>query len=127
MVKKQKKTSATAQKIPPYVAPENPSQPGTSEWFYDEIMRHIEPDLLSTVIPHHAEIYEKETEEEKKARMKAYDEAFFIYDQVADEFAAAFAEDMRGLRKEAREQAVREDTAKSGETIKGIESQIDEA
>ena len=43
---------------------------------YDAIMQTVEPDLLSTAIPHLAEKYAGETREQRKKRMQRYAKAF---------------------------------------------------
>lgn len=90
-------------------APQNPSQQGTPEWLYDEIMRHIEPDLLTTVIPTHIEKYKNETAEERKERMTAYDKAFAIFDTVAAEFEGDFHIEYQKVRKDAQEKVATEE------------------
>lgn len=105
--------------------PKNPSTPGTSEWFYDEIMRHIEPDLLTTVIPTHAEKYNDETQEERVERMKAYDAAFAIFDKVAEEYEKEFMEDVQKLKKQSRSKVMKEEKKERKQELSNIEKIID--
>ena len=105
--------------------PDNPSKPGTSEWFYDEIMRHIEPDLLTNVIPMHAEKYKQETQEQRVARMKAYDAAFTIFDKVAAEYEKEFMDGVQALKKKSRAKAVKEEKSEKRKELKHIEDELD--
>ncbi len=106
--------------------PENPSTPGTSEWFYDEIMRHIEPDLVTNVIPTHAEKYKDETQEERVERMKAYDAAFTIFDKVAAEYEKEFMNDVQTLKKQSRSKAVKQETKEKNKELRNVEEQLDQ-
>ena len=105
-----------------FVPPQNPSKPGTPEWLYDEIMRNIEPDLLTTALSTHDERYNDETKEQRAARLHAYDQAFMIFDNVTGDFEKEFHEKMETVRKKAKKKAMKEDKKK----LKSIEEEIDE-
>lgn len=110
-----------------FVAPANPSAPGTPEWLYNEIMRHIEPDLLTDVLSTHVEIYKDETHEERIERMKAYDEAFIIFDKAAAEFEHALHQDLRGVRAKSQHEARKREKKEQNKGLEDIESQLDTA
>lgn len=104
--------------------PANPSLPGTAQWIYDEIMRFIEPDLLTTRIGFLDEIYANETEDEGKKRMMAYEKAFAIFDKVAEKFESKFNAAVLSLRKGAREQAISEERVEEDKSVLEIESKF---
>ena len=110
----------------PITPPENPSTPGTSEWFYDEIMRHVEPDLMTNAIPTHAEKYKNETQEQRVERMQAYDKAFTVFDHVADAYEKDFHEDVEKLKKQSRSKAMKEEKLEKKKALKKIEEQMDD-
>lgn len=107
-------------------APENPSKPGTSEWFYDEIMRFIEPDLVTTVIEKHMEMYADETTDERVQRMKAYDTAFAVFDKVAAGYEQDFHRDMVLQKKQSREKAMTVEAGEKKSALKKIEEEMDD-
>ncbi len=110
-----------------FTPPPNPSQPGTSQWLYDEIMRHIEPDLVTTMLPRHIDMYAKESQKERVARMKAYDEAFAVFDKVAAEFEQEFHHDVQRLKTDAREKAMTEEKKKEKNVLEKIEDEMGDA
>lgn len=61
-------------------APPNASVAGTPEWAYDELMRHIEPDLLTNALPLLDAYYAGETTIERHARFSSYQRAFAAFD-----------------------------------------------
>ena len=108
------------------IPPVNPSSPGTSEWFYDEIMRHIEPDLMTNVLPTHAEKYKNETQEQRVERMQSYDKAFTIFDKVADEYEKEFHQDVVDLKKKSRSKAMKEEVREKKKALKKIEDELNQ-
>jgi len=105
-----------------FTPPPNPSKEGTPEWFYDEIMRFIEPDLLTTVIPLHAEKYAKQSKEECLARLQAYDRAFEIFDKASQDVAKEYRAGMEKVREEAKEDVQKGET----KALQQIEQSIEE-
>lgn len=71
----------TPLRIPKRPAPKNPSAPGSSDWVYNEIMRFIEPDLISTSIPTLARKYANETESQRRWRHDKYRRAYALFDR----------------------------------------------
>lgn len=113
---------------PAPTAPPNPSKEGTPEWFYDEIMRFIEPDLLTNVIPTHAEKYAKQSKEECVARLTSYEHAFAVFDKASVSVAEEFHAEMKNIRDAAREEVKKEekeDTAETQKALKKIEDKFD--
>lgn len=104
----------------------NPSTPGAPEWLYNEIMRNIEPDLLTTVMPRHAEMYAKETHQKSVERMKRYDSAFAVFDRVAMEYERDLHEDIQTLKRQAQAKARKRETAESKKSLKKIEKKMKE-
>lgn len=68
--------------LPKRLAPKNPSSPGTSDWLYNEIMRQIEPDLLSTAVGGLAAKYAGETAEQRQHRHDKYEQAYRTFDRI---------------------------------------------
>ena len=109
--------------------PPNPSAPGSPEWWYNEIMRHIEPELLTTVIPTHAETYKDESGEDRVARIEGYDKAFAMYDNVAADFEQTLHKDLETMRKKSRAATRAEEKKekkKEKRVLKTIEKEISE-
>jgi hypothetical protein len=115
-------TQTSTQRVPP----SNPSQPGTAQWIYDEIMRHIEPDLLTTRVIHLDEIYKNETKEEGLKRMACYEKAFQIFDAAAAGFEKDFHAGLLAMRKGAREKAMQEEKQTEDQNVQNIESKFNE-
>lgn len=110
---------------PASVAPQNPSAPGTAEWMYNEIMREIEPDLLTTELPKHLEKYARETQAQREERMKAYEQAFAIFDTVAAACEQEMRHGVEELRKQAHAKAVSEEGRERAEELRTIEQEMD--
>ena len=110
-----------------FTPPPNPSAPGTPEWFYNEIMRHVEPDLLTTAIPQHAEYYGSETKEQRIKRMDSYDKAFAIYDKVAAQAEDKFTADLHALRDKAHQDTLRKERREQERGVEDVESKLDQA
>ncbi len=71
----------TPLRIPKRPAPKNPSVPGSSDWVYNEIMRFIEPDLISTSIPTLARKYPSESASQRQGRYDKYKKAYALFDR----------------------------------------------
>lgn len=83
--------------------PPNPAQPGTPEWEYNEIMRFIEPDLMTSALPHLAEYYASETPAERHARFSAYQRAFIAFDDACRALESNVQQAITPLRTVAEE------------------------
>ena len=69
---------------------------------YDALMADIEPDLITTNLPHLDEKYAGETPEQKAARMARYEAAYARYDAVFTEWLA----NLKGVVNDTRHQAL---------------------
>jgi RPA family protein len=107
-----------------YEAPPNPSAPGTPQWHYDEVMRWIEPDLLSTVVPLHPEKYRLETAQQTADRMAHYDKAFAIFDQVTQKLQDEDHAQARAVSAEIRKQSLATEEKERGEDIAKVEKEM---
>ena len=107
--------------------PPNPSLSESAEWFYNEIMRHIEPDLLSTVILTHAEKYKSETQEQREARIKSYDNAFIVFDRVADDYGKQMASEVQEFKKQERTKAMKKEKKQEKKALKKIEGEMEQS
>ena len=115
---------------PTFTPPANPSQEGTPEWFYNEIMRHIEPDLLTTAIAAHGEKYAKQSPEEVLERLKAYDRAFAVFDKASADVAQEYRSEVDKIRADAKESVKKEETKErkaASQELKSIEDQFSQA
>lgn len=110
-----------------FIPPPNPSAPGTPEWTYNEIMREIEPDLMTNVLPAHEKMYAAETSENRLERMKAYDKAFALFDTVSAECEHEFHREITALHKEARTKAMKTDSKENTKKLQAIEKEMDES
>ena len=81
--------------------PLNPSAPQTVEWMYNEIMRHIEPDLLTNVLPQLSEYYAGESAIERHARFSSYQRAFRAFDAACAAIDARHQDALTGMRQSA--------------------------
>lgn len=107
-------------------APKNMAKPGTNEWRYDEVMRWIEPDLMSTVLPTHPEKYKDETREETVARMTHYDQAFAIFDSVVKELSEEDRDIARKIAHEAQKSAHATEQKERDAEVKKAEQTFDD-
>ena len=79
-----------------------------AQQLYDALMVDIEPDLLLANIPLLDERYAGETEEERRVRMKRYEEAYKEFDAAL----ATFMGSVRAEVKTAKRQSLREKETK---------------
>jgi phage tail tube protein FII len=75
----------------------------TGKELYDLIMKDIEPELLSSELPHLVEKYGNETDDQKLARLQRYARAFARFDEAYETYMTH----MRQQVKEYRTQAFR--------------------
>lgn len=76
-----------------FVPPRNIYDPGTPEWLYDEIMRHIEPDLMIEQVPLLDTKYAGESPEQRQDREAAYAQAFQHFDTMLQTMREALGDD----------------------------------
>lgn len=65
---------------------------------YNEIMRHIEPDLLTTVLPQLARYYANEMPAERHARFSSYARAFRAFDLACTAIDKQYHPELRQMR-----------------------------
>ena len=109
-----------------FTPPSNPSPESTPEWVYNELMRFIEPDLMTTVVPHHAEMYQGESREQTINRMKHYDDAFAAFDVAAKNVEAdAFAQ-VRALKNQAQTEVHSTEQHEHAQEASAVEQLLDD-
>ncbi len=69
------------------------------EALYDAIMREIEPELLTDMIPYLDELYAYETPEEKQLRAERYERAYELFEQRFQTFAESWMKELQTLKK----------------------------
>lgn len=99
--------------------PTTTQNPLAMEEIYNLFMREIEPDLTTDMLPFLDEMYEGETEEERKMRGESYAEAFEEFAVRFDKAMAIWKEQILKLKEWAfgiaREKSGKEDIAKLSE------------
>ena len=100
------------------VAPKVP----TGEEIYNALMSEIEPDLVSNQIPLLDQKYAGETEEERKARMQRYTEAYAKYDAVSAKYIADLQAKAAAYKKAAYKEAEAKEQQKEQATLAQLES-----
>jgi hypothetical protein len=104
-----------------------PSIPAVAAWLYDQIMQHLEPDLMLACLPMLAEKYKDETQEQRMHRMESYDRAFRLFDEIAKDVTVMFREETQTLRRDARNAAQGKEEHERSSNVIRIESIIDQA
>jgi hypothetical protein len=97
----------------------------SSEWVYDEIMRHIEPELMLAVLPTLQDLYKDESTEDFDARMARYDKAFEAFDAAYAKVIELLAEETRGLRNAAHESAMGKEREEAASDLAKTEHLLD--
>lgn len=105
--------------------PTNPWQPATPEWYYDEAMRFIEPDLMLNAIGRLEAFYTGETEQERQQRFVRYEQAFAVFDEAIGSAGAEMEGKLRILRNEKNAQALRQQEQQDAQAMSGIAEQFD--
>lgn len=92
---------------------------------YDVIMRKIEPDLVTATIPLLPEKYKGESEEDRKARFRRYDEAFKEYEKQFNEWIENIKKKYEEARKKMRVIAEKKTQEKEAVALEALESSFD--
>ncbi len=104
--------------------PKNPSPERTPEWLYNEIMRHVLPDLMTDHLPLLELKYAGESEMEKASRRSAYEEAFRVFDAVAKDITLPIVEAGRGVLRTLRAAHARDESAQAAEDLRSAEDSL---
>jgi len=72
----------------------------SAQWLYDELMQHIEPDLLTDQIAHADEKYAGESDEDRAARYERYTIAFMAFEDALVGFEERLRDDVTMWRME---------------------------
>lgn len=112
-------TNPAGQFVPPNLAKLN-----TPQWLYNEVMRNIEPDLLTDHLPYLDQWYGGETLLQRMQRIASYERAFEIFEEVYPGIEEMYRKEVRGVKNAAHKQAMQlESTERTGE-ISGAESAL---
>lgn len=106
--------------------PLNPSARYSPEWIYNEIMRFIEPELMTDSLPHLAEKYAGETPAENARRMALYDKAFACFDAAYAEVSRIFEQEAMTIKKESRSLAQSAEAEERGDALGKLEDAFDQ-
>jgi hypothetical protein len=109
------------------VPPANTYPVDTPEWLYQEIMRHIEPDLMLDRLPKLNSVYAGESKREHAERMQSYEKAFAHFDQIYAKVAAMIARETRKLKERAKGEAHRREGEERGAELRNIEDIINDS
>ena len=94
------------------------------EWLYDQIMREIEPDLVTDVLTTLTQKYKKETAAQAKLREERYAKAFKIFDVVLADVLVMFEADAKEKKNEAEDLARLIEARKREDTMAQMEAQL---
>ena len=96
------------------------------EKLYDALMAEIEPDLTTKMIPLLDEIYETETEEERKERGERYADAFELFASRFSSIIEMWKEELLAFKEQALA-TLKEKTGKEEKkALEDIERSIEE-
>ena len=74
----------------------------TTEWFYNEIMRHVEPALMSNRIQESMKRGEKESPEDFAMRLRHFEDAKHVFAAVSQDLGSMLEQDGTRLHKTKR-------------------------
>ncbi len=93
----------------------------SAEWLYDEVMRHIEPDLMLRSVKTLEGKYLGELDDERSSRMARYEQAFALFDEVYGKVAKMMMDDTRALKRKMHAVALQKERAESAEELESVE------
>ncbi len=105
--------------------PQNPWPRTAACWLYDEIMRHVNPDLMLGRIPLLEKKYRDEAEEEHAARLREYERAFALYDRIYRDVADLCADEAHRIKERSHAQAMGREAVEKGSDMQNVEAKID--
>jgi hypothetical protein len=111
----------------PVLPPKNPSQPGTAAWLYDEVVRFIEPDLMSDRIVLARKWRDGETDVTYTERQARYDRAKAAVEEAMRDIAALSERDGTAMMQELRRGAEQADDEQRDQDLSAIDQAMDEA
>ena len=94
---------------------------------YDEVMRHIEPDLMLTATAGLDEKYKGETPEFHQARMDDYEKAFAAFDLLSADIEQMFLREVKKLKQQAEKVSHAREVAESEKAVEEISARIDDS
>lgn len=104
--------------------PKNPWPRTAACWLYDEIMRHINPDLMIERVPLLEKKYLGEAPMEHEARMHEYQRAFDLYDRIYKDVANVCADEAHRIKEDSRATAMGKEAAQQGSDLKNVEQKL---
>jgi len=104
----------------------NPKAWLTNDWLYQEIMRHIEPDLLLSN-DELKELYSDDDEEALQERFERYQKAYHRYEEVAHQLKKGLEMDIITKRKTKRLKSIAEADKEAANVLNNLSDAIDEA
>lgn len=87
----------------------------------DALMRGIEPELTSDMLPLLDAIYAEESPEERRARMERYADACTLFLDRFGEILQTWSADLRAVKEKALREAAQEESAKSKQSLADID------
>lgn len=96
-----------------------------AEEVYDKLMAEIEPDLMTDAMPHLAEKYEGETEEERTERFARYEKAFEKYEEVFDAWIGGLKQKYEVARRDLMKKAEKKTIKKEAAMLQELEASLD--
>lgn len=110
---------------PQQAAPPNPSDVQSQEWLYDEIMRYIEPELMTNRKDKLAEMIAGETAGEREARKARYEQAFGIFDAVYKDVAEMMVRDAATVKEQVQKKLQEQEYREKQSEMHAAEDQLD--
>lgn len=108
------------------VSATNPHPFMTAPWLYDEIMQHIDRDLLTSNIPLLDAELKNATPEERAERLAVCDESFDIFDLSLSDVDEQMREDVINWKRQMNDQLQKISAAQESEQIQSIEKSFDD-
>ena len=90
------------------------------------LMYDIEPELMTDIIPQLSEIYEGETEEERKERGKRYAKAFEEFSERFSKILDLWKEELQKFKEKALAEFKKRSASEDAKHLSDIEHSIEE-
>ena len=100
-----------------------------SDWsveeLYDLLMYDIEPELISSMLPHLDQLYEGEMPDQHEVRMEHYRQSFLLFYERFDMLLTLWKDELEAFRKEVfRQFEEKVGTEEGGTSLNTIENTI---